>query len=393
MNKTLLIESIQKLDKYCENENYKGYSLYNSHNSFLPFNKMGKIISFYSNQIIKRSPVNIRPFIGIKRGINPKGYGLFLHAYSFMSDLDVIEKKVTDEKAEYFFNWLVNNPSKGYSSHCWGYNYDWPHRDGGITTAYTPSVVVTGFVARAMLEYYEKLKNNKVKDILKSMALFVLNDVHLYKGDDVFCFSYTPIKKDLTINANLFAAEILSYSDYVNGESKYQKYIEKVIQFTFNNQNENGSWFYSFDYDTRKPKKQIDFHQGYVLESLLRLFKYTNFNLSVYRNKIQNGLNFYYENQFNKDGWAYWRIPKKWPVDIHNQSQGIITFSEFKDFNKNYLPFANKIADWTIENMKNHKGNFYYQKWPFITNKINYLRWNQAWMLLALCNLLFYNEH
>ena len=41
------------------------YSLFDSHNSFIPFAKFGHTISFLSNQIIKRSPINIRKFIGI----------------------------------------------------------------------------------------------------------------------------------------------------------------------------------------------------------------------------------------------------------------------------------------------------------------------------------------
>lgn len=38
--------------------------------------------------------------------------------------------------------------------------------------------------------------------------------------------------------------------------------------------------------------------------------------------------------------------------------------------------------------MQGSKGNFYYQKWPLVTNKLNYMRWNQGWMLLALTTLL-----
>ncbi|MEE9448583.1 MAG: prenyltransferase/squalene oxidase repeat-containing protein, partial [Ignavibacteriaceae bacterium] len=266
--------------------------------------------------------------------------------------------------------------------------YHWPKKDGSDVPPYTPSVVVTGFVARAMLAFNEKLQNDKVKEILKSMTSFVMNDVHLYKRNDGFCFSYTPIKKDLTINANLLAAEVLAYCDYLNNETKYHEYIQKVIEFTFNNQNDDGSWYYSFDYVTRKPKKQIDFHQGYVLESLLRLSKYSKVDMSDYNDNIKEGLKYYYEHQFNREGWAYWRLPSKYPVDIHNQSQGIITFVKFKDYNKKYEQFAHKISEWTIKNMQGSKGNFYYQKWSILNNKVNYLRWNQAWMLLALISLI-----
>ena len=37
--------------------------------------------------------------------------------------------------------------------------------------------------------------------------------------------------------------------------------------------------------------------------------------------------------------------------------------------------------------MQDSKGNFYYQKWPFLTTKTSYMRWNQGWMLLALSTL------
>jgi hypothetical protein len=38
--------------------------------------------------------------------------------------------------------------------------------------------------------------------------------------------------------------------------------------------------------------------------------------------------------------------------------------------------------------MQDKKGYFYYQKFPFFTNKISYMRWGQAWMLLAISSLL-----
>lgn len=53
-----------------------------------------------------------------------------------------------------------------------------------------------------------------------------------------------------------------------------------------------------------------------------------------------------------------------------------------------YLRFAVTIADWTINNMQDEEGFFYYRKNKFYINKIPYMRWSQAWMMLALSNLL-----
>jgi len=79
----------------------------------------------------------------------------------------------------------------------------------------------------------------------------------------------------------------------------------------------------------------------------------------------------------------------RFPVDIHHQAQGIITLSKLYAMFKEdkYLDSARKIAEWTVENMQDETGFFYYQKWPFLTNKIPYMRWSQAWMILALSSL------
>ncbi len=381
-----------KLEAFCKQQSYQGYSLYDSHNGFIPFEKFGKTISFLANQAIKRSPVNIRPIIGVKKGINPKGYGLFLHAYSLLAEMDVIDKNEAEEKAHFFFNWLKKNPSKGYSGHCWGYNYDWPHKNGDVFYKNTPSSVVTGFISRALFEYYKLCKNPEIKRIINSSANFILNDIILTETEFGLCFSYTPARRDLTVNASLLAAEVLVYDDYLHNKSEHKDVVKGVMDFTKHFQNKDGSWYYKHKLDSYDPKNQIDFHQGYVCETMHNIIKYGQGLYDDYLPCIKKGLNFYYANQFDEQGRGFWRLPAKWPIDIHNQCQGIITFAKFKDFEKDYLPFAKTIAQWTINNMQGKKGNFYYQKWPLITNKVNYLRWNQAWMLLALSTLLKENN-
>jgi len=103
-------------------------------------------------------------------------------------------------------------------------------------------------------------------------------------------------------------------------------------------------------------------------------------------------LDFYFKNQFFENGRAKWRLPKLYPADIHNQSQGIISLVEMNSYSDQYLPFADKIAKWTIDNMQHKNGYFYYQKFKNFSNKIPYIRWSQAWMLLALSTLLDKNK-
>ena len=91
--------------------------------------------------------------------------------------------------------------------------------------------------------------------------------------------------------------------------------------------------------------------------------------------------------QFKDEGRSYFRWPTFYPIDIHNQAQGIITFSN-PFFGSKYFEFSKVIMDWTVKNMYDGNGSFHYQDWGFFKNKISYMRWNQAWMLLAMSTLM-----
>jgi len=345
-------------------------------------------MSFLINQVIKRSPINFRPLIGVKKLYNPKGMGLFLYAYSKIKANKLIEVEGIDDTILFFFNWLKENYSKNHSGKGWGYHYDWPKSDGSFIPKNTPNSVVTAFNSRAIFEYYILTKSNEAYDLLLDAKEFILNNTYKVDTSEGICFSYTPLKKDITLNASLLAAEVLAYSDFIQSNNEFENILLRVLDFTMHHQNKDGSWYYSYDIETNKPKKQIDFHQGYILDSIYRLCKYSNISINKYRENIKMGLDFYYKNQFSLDGMSLWRYPVKWPVDIHNQSQGIITFSTFCDLDERYIPFALTIAEWTIKNMQNIEGGFYYQKWPLLTNRVSYMRWNNSWMMVALSILL-----
>lgn len=131
-------QSIQKLNEFCTEEKYIGYSLYDSHNSPIPFHKLGHKLSFLINQIIKRSIINFRPLIGVRKEYNPKGIGLFLNAYTNIKNYDLIEIENIDERIEFFFQWLTKNFSTTHKGKGWGYHYDWPKSDGTFVPKNTP---------------------------------------------------------------------------------------------------------------------------------------------------------------------------------------------------------------------------------------------------------------
>lgn len=193
--------------------------------------------------------------------------------------------------------------------------------------------------------------------------------------------------RDICYNASLLAAEVLAINYILNGDDESKEYAISAVNYIIDKQKSDGVWAYSQDPDTGKERIQIDFHQGYMLESIFNISNYLNIDNTAWEKSIEIGLDFYKTNQFNSDGRSFWRIPKKYPVEIHNQTQGIITFYRLSKIYPDGLYFATTIANWTIANMQDIKGYFYYQKFKTHTNKISYMRWSQAWMFLALSTL------
>jgi len=56
---------------------------------------------------------------------------------------------------------------------------------------------------------------------------------------------------------------------------------------------------------------------------------------------------------------------------------------------ENNRQLVDKVMYWTIENMQDPKGYFYYQIKKGISSKIPYMRWSQAFMFYGLSFYFF----
>ncbi|MGE0561007.1 MAG: hypothetical protein AB7O47_04280 [Flavobacteriales bacterium] len=375
--------ALKKLQTYIESEQFKGYDPYDTLNSSFPFHWLGKWGPVLAIQFQKRNPFNIRKFLGIKKEYNPKAMGLFLHAYSLQYQQHKNEE--THQKMEFFFNWLVENRTNHYDEFCWGYNFDWAS-PVKFLKKYSPTIVVSGFVAKGIFEYYQATQNPRAVEVLKSIGDFVQNQLDWTKTDKGFCVSYSTEAQDCCYNANMLGAELFARLFFLTKEDNYKELAQKMTGFTIAYQQADGHWNYSVDIETGKERTQIDFHQGYVLDSIHYVNKYCGEN-EVYLKALKLGAAYYFSKQFKLNGQSLFRVPAEYPVEIHNQSQGIITFSRLSYLSGEYALFAEKIAVWTIENMQSKRGFFYYKKYPLYTIKTPFIRWSQAWMFLALSEL------
>ena len=63
--------------------------------------------------------------------------------------------------------------------------------------------------------------------------------------------------------------------------------------------------------------------------------------------------------------------------------QLFVVLSKLNRFNE-WEELAEKVMNWTLENMQDKKGYFYYQIKPRFSSKISYIRWSNAFMFNAM---------
>lgn len=376
----LIEDSLSKLIAYCDNENYKGYDPYDTLNSWIPFLSLGKWPAVLATQFQKRNPVNIRPLLGIKKFHSTYGMGLLLKAYVKLYSLTKNSNYISS--ITFIKDWLLKNHTTYKGEICWGYDYPYA-TPNFVHQQNFPTVIHHSFIIDALYEYYLAFNDSEVKDLILRSEKFIINHIPQIEIGNGICLGYNPHSYDCTYNASVHAARCLAIADNLSNSNKNINLIKDVVNFVISKQKSNGVWYYSFNKNDTAENKQIDFHQGFILEALFDIMKFTGYNDNELEQAIRKGVQFYKTEQFFNNGQSKWRLPKVYPVDIHNQGQGIITFSKLKDYDNEYLSFAYKILIWSIENMQSKRGYFYYRNYRNYKNKIPYMRWSQAIMLLS----------
>ena len=354
-----------------------GYDPYDGLNSYL-FNliKYSKLLKISLIQFNKRSPINFRKILGIKKEINPKALALMILSYYERNkrNLPNLNNKLIEEIIK---NTIVLQ-DKEYKG--WGYPFPWQSKSFFFRRGLS-NTVVSSFVGLGLIEYYKETKDKKIKNLIEDLIDFFINKLNKHKDKNGICLSYSPIDNTKIINTSLLAGEFLiKYYSEINTDSGLEKPISSIFNFAILNQNNDGSWYYGIE----KKYNWIDsFHTGYVLVSLNEYYKLTNDIKS--KRSIQKGFNYYKNNFLLKNGIVKYYNNKIYPIDIHSIAQAIITLKKLENFKENNEEeFLKSIIHWTNANMYNKKKRyFYFQKKKSHKNKINYLRWSQAWIYYA----------
>jgi hypothetical protein len=390
-----IISSITKLDNWIEKNGWSGYDPYDI--KALPWvlkltrlgnkSKLLEICREVTFEFFNSYPLLVRNFFGVTPQINSKGMGLFSKAY-----LDLYQETGKQEfldKSDHCLKWLTQNKSATESGMGWGYPFDW--QSNQIIPQSTPNGIVTTAVGDAFWSWYKHSGKQEYLDSCVQICRFLESLPIDHISDTQLCFSYTPLFKNHVHNLNLFIAEFLIK---IGLEINNQIWIDlgrNATNYSLSDQMPNGAFNYSGPPDN--PRYFVDnYHTGFVLRMLHSIWQLTE------RNEVYDALErcyiHYTQNLFEENTIPKLLPERKYRIDIHSCAESINCLSQLSGDFPDGLKIASNVAEWTISNLQDREGYFYYGKLKsrftglIYASKIPYMRWSQAWMLKALSNFL-----
>ena len=204
----------QKLHDFCAAREWRGYDPYDGLNSPLARILPGKKARQAWTQLHRRSPVNLRPLVGIAPTLNAKGLALFAMGNGDPKLLKLLES--------------LRNPDGG-----WGYPFDWQSR-AFFAPRGTSNLICTAFAAKALK-----------CDVTGFVEKHLLRDGWI---------TYIAGSDTQVHNVNMIGAALIGRRD--------------CMEFSVKRQRPDGSWWYG---ESENQHWIDNFHTGYNLVALKEL--------------------------------------------------------------------------------------------------------------------------
>jgi hypothetical protein len=374
---------VNSLFGWLEANNFSGYDAFDGLNSRLlrPLTFENPLLRTVLQQGVRRFPLNLRPLLGIPKSRSTKGMGFLARGYIRLHRLT--GDAAWADRAVAALDWLIENSSQGYSGPCWGNHFDYQSRVFYLPKN-VPIVVWTSLIGQAFLEGWEDLHDARYLDTAVSACEHIVRDLEVTPDGEGACISYLPGQNRMVHNANTLGACLLARTYAHTRNESYRALAQRAMQYTAQYQRPDGSWYYG----EKSNLHWVDnFHSGYVLDCFKHYAAATgDTRFDAQRNA---GYDYWKRTFFLPDGTPRYYSHKTLPIDIQCCAQAIDTLALFSDDDSEAVPLALKIARWTVANMQDKSGYFYYRRYSsWLVNKTPTLHWGQATMFCALTNLL-----
>jgi polysaccharide biosynthesis protein VpsJ len=375
-------ESLLLLSTWLEINDYRGYDTFDGLGAqyVRSFTFENKFLRTVLQQGVRRFPLNLRPLFGIPRAHSSKGMGFL--ARGFIRLHQATGEQAWKQKAELVLQWLIDHQSPGYSGACWGNHFDYQSRTFYLPKG-TPTIVWTSLIGHAFLDAYDHFGREQYLQVAISACKHIVGDLKRKSDGEGTCISYIPVENVQVHNANTLGGSLLARTYCHTGTETFRALAQEAMQYTAQHQRPDASWYYGEGTNLH----WIDnFHTAYILDCFKHYAESTHDHR--FDNNLMSGYEYWKKTFFLEEGTPKYYHKKTQPLDIQCSSQAIDTLVFFSDRDPEALPLALKVAQWTIANMQDRSGYFYYRRYSRrLVNKTPTLHWGQATMMCALAGL------
>lgn len=374
------------LEQFARGTDYAGYDPYDGLNATrfglgrvsIPLLKRLVI------QVNKRSPVNLRPLLGIQPTTSSKALGVFAGCYFRLTRLTGESR--FQQLGVGLLDRLVRMRSPDWAEACWGYPFDvqtrWIFYDKR-----TPTLVATAFIAQGFLDAHEFSGDARYLDVAHSSARFIARDCRACGGPAEACLSYTPTSATPVHNANALGAALLARVAHHTGDAELRAAASAAIGYTLDRQRADGAWVYG---ESPGLAWVDSIHTCFVLESLAMFGQYADD--SAVADPIDAGLRFFTTRLLREDGLPMPRVDSERDVDVRDIAEAVKMLVRVARTRPEAMDTATALVEKAVLSLQLPDGSFYYRLRGERRVRMPYPRWVSAPMLAALTCYLVEKE-
>ena len=375
-----VVEVLRTLEGYGDRNGWVGSDPYEGLNAtrlVTPFQRSFRGRQLIS-QAVKRSPLDLRPLLGIEPTLNSATVAWAVSSYAldgFLPDETAEDRLAKSLEA------LRSLRCRGFDEPCWGYPFDAQSRVFFYSKT-SPNTIATAFAANALLDAYERTGQEDLLEEAIGAGHFFLRHILQTEADKGAYFAYIVGDRAPIQNANTHVCAVLARLTQHRDDDEFRTAAEAGIEYALSRQRPDGSWLYG----ERPDLAWVDgYHHGYVLDAL-RACSDAGLDDRL-PEAINRGLEFYRRELILPDGTPKYFSHKVYPIDSQSVAQAIQTFSIAATRNPSLIEPARRVFDWSLENMRRPDGLFMFQRRRHWSNPLPHIRWVLAAKLLACTHL------
>jgi hypothetical protein len=327
-------------------------------------------------QAVKRSPVNLRPLLGIPDGLSAATLANVITAYARNGFMDGEE---AHDKLRDCIATLTALCCPAFAEPCWGYHFDVQTRVFFYPRT-SPNTIATAFAGLGLLDAYELAGVGDALEPAIGAGSFFLRHVPQTRTDSGAYFGYLPGDQTPIHNSNMLVAALLARLARITGRADFADASRTAVEYTVTRQRHDGAWLYG-----EEPKLAwIDgFHTGYVLDCLLTCIE-AGLGGPRAESAWRRGLRYYAQALIEADGTPRYTPLARYPIDGQCLAQAIRTLARATVLEPAVASLRWSVLGFGLKRMALESGAFAFQRNRWWTNRTPHPRWVQAPLLAAL---------